>query len=586
MRDKSTALLLIEADPAESARISEALAAGPGGPFQVELATRLDAALIRLAEHEFNIVLLDLVMPDGQGIEAFEQVIKAAPRSLVLVLGSTGDEEAAHQAVLRGAEDFFVRDQAGFQWLPRALGYIMERKVGREALRLSEERFRDISDASPLGIFVSDAQGGCVYTNLAYQKISGLSFEQTLGTNWSMAIHPEDRQRIVVGWRDAVRGQEAFQSEVRFLRRDGSLVWTRLNAVAMRDGLTSRGRIQIVEDIGDRKLAEQVLQQAEEALFEEKERAQVTLNSIGDAVLTTNLSSNVTYLNGVAEVITGWPMAEALGRPLGEIFSVINSETREVADNPAQRAIAENQTVGLAADSLLVRRDGSELAIEDSSAPIHNRDGSVAGAVIVFHDVSESREMARKMAHLAQHDFLTGLPNRLLLAERLSQAIGQARRHKKQVGLLFIDLDDFKNINDSLGHAMGDELLCSIANRLSSCIRTTDTVCRHGGDEFVILLAEIEQQQDAAQIAKKLLASAASPHLIGGQGVHVTLSIGISVYPDDGDSAERTMQNADMAMYCAKANGRNNYQFYTSEMRCQKVQALLASHDGAPRFEA
>ncbi|MDP1927841.1 MAG: EAL domain-containing protein, partial [Thiobacillus sp.] len=219
--------------------------------------------------------------------------------------------------------------------------------------------------------------------------------------------------------------------------------------------------------------------------------------------------------------------------------------------------------------------DGSESPIEDSAAPIHNRDGQVIGAVIVFHDVSESRAMALEMAHLAQHDFLTSLPNRLLLTERFAHAIKMAQRNRKQVGLMFIDLDNFKHINDSLGHAVGDQLLQSVANRLVECVRTTDTVCRQGGDEFVILLAEISQPQDAAQVAASLQAALDIPHLIDGNELHISLSVGISIFPDDGTRVDTLMQNADTAMYHAKASGRNNFQFFKAEMNTRAVQRQM-----------
>lgn len=195
--------------------------------------------------------------------------------------------------------------------------------------------------------------------------------------------------------------------------------------------------------------------------------------------------------------------------------------------------------------------------------------------MIVFHDVSESRAMALEMAHLAQHDFLTSLPNRLLLTERFSHAIGMAQRNRKQVGLMFLDLDNFKHINDSLGHAIGDQLLQSVANRLVGCARTTDTVCRQGGDEFVILLAEISQPQDAAHVAATLRAALDIPHLIDGHELHISLSVGISIFPDDGTDVDTLMQNADTAMYHAKASGRNNYQFFKADMNTRAVRRLL-----------
>ncbi len=574
----ATRVLLVEDDSADAKLIQEALVGSAEPAYQVEWVTQLREALLRLSKAAIDVVLLDLTLPDGLGIAVFDQIFEAAPRALILVLSGASDDELARQAVQRGAHDYFAKGHIDARWLPHALRYVMERKASQDALRDSEERFRAMSDASPLGIFVSDAGGDCIYTNAAYHKISGLNFEQALGTSWSMAIHPDDRQRIVVEWRDAVRGQEPFEAEVRFMREDGSIVWTRLNAVTMRDGLTSRGRVQTVEDITGRKAADRELALAQEALFEEKERAQVTLNSIGDAVLCTDTSGKVTYLNPVAETMTGWATAGALGRPLGEVFRIIDGVTRQPADDPGQRAIAENKVVGLAMDSVLIRCDGVEFAIEDSSAPIHNRDGRVSGAVIVFHDVSEARAMAQKMSHLARHDYLTALPNRLLLTERLSWSIAHAQRHHKQAALLFIDLDSFKDINDTRGHEIGDRLLQSVAARLLECVRSTDSVCRQGGDEFVILLAEIERRQDAAQVAEKLLAALLAPHRIEGHDLHATLSIGISIYPDDGLIADALMQKADTAMYCAKAKGRNNYQFFTAEMNSVAANSVGVAH--------
>ena len=574
-----TLVLLVEDDDVDAQLIQRALVGAQGGAFQVERVVRLVDALDRLNKSDIEVILVDLTLPDSQGLEVFDRVCVAAPNALIIILSAASDEATANQAVQRGAQDYLIKSHLDAHWLPRALRYLIEQKAARHALQASEARFRAMSDASPLGIFVADAQGECVYTNAAYQKISGLRFEQTLGSNWSMAIHPEDRERVLTEWRIAARGQMPFQTEFRFLQGDNSIVWTRVNSATMREGAKSFGLVQTVEDISDRKISESVLRAAEVALFEEKERAQVTLNSIGDAVLTTDLSGNVTYLNLVAEAMTGWSRESANGRPLAEVFRIIDGTTHAVAANPAQRAIRENQTVGLAADCVLVRRDGFESAIEDSAAPIHNREGQVVGAVLVFHDVSESRAVALRMAHLAQHDFLTGLPNRVLLTERCSQAIGQANRHQKQVALLFLDLDFFKRINDSLGHAVGDQLLQSVADRLVACVRVTDTVCRQGGDEFVILLAEIEQPLDATLVAEKLLDTFALPHLIDGHELHVTLSIGISIYPDDGNSVDSVMQNADIAMFHAKANGRNKYQSFRADMNTSAVRRLAIENN-------
>jgi diguanylate cyclase (GGDEF)-like protein/PAS domain S-box-containing protein len=311
---------------------------------------------------------------------------------------------------------------------------------------------------------------------------------------------------------------------------------------------------------------------ARKELFIEKERAQVTLNSIGDAVLSTDISGNVTYLNVVAEQMTGWSKEEALGRPLSTVFQIVDGVTHRPVPNPAELAIRLDKPVGLSANCILVRQDGCESAIEDSTAPIHERDGQITGAVIVFHDVSMARTLVLEMSHLAQHDSLTDLPNRFLLKDRLTQAISMARRNNHQLAVLFLDLDGFKHINDSLGHAIGDRLLQSVSSRLSASVRKSDTVSRQGGDEFVILLSEVTHAADAATSAAKIITEIAKEHSIGEHRLRVTASIGVSTYPDSGEDAETLMKNADTAMYHAKESGRNTCQFFRADMTLRAVE--------------
>ncbi|HVC10870.1 MAG TPA: diguanylate cyclase [Burkholderiales bacterium] len=316
---------------------------------------------------------------------------------------------------------------------------------------------------------------------------------------------------------------------------------------------------------------------AEDTLFLERERAQVTLDSIGDAVLSTDVAGDVTYLNSVAEKMTGWSRENARGHPLGEVCRIVDAETHEPsAHNPMMLAIEQNKPVGLAANSVLVRRDGFETAIEDSAAPIHGRDGGVIGAVMVFHDVTASRAVRTKMSHLALHDFLTDLPNTVLLNDRITQAIALARRHDKELAVLFMDLDHFKHINDSLGHAAGDLLLQSVAQRLRACVRSSDAVGRRGGDEFVVLLYEITRAEHAARSAAQIITAVSAAHQVAGHELVVTASIGISIYPLDGADAESLLKCADAAMYQAKQSGRNQYRFFREEMNSStRVAALV-----------
>ena len=306
-----------------------------------------------------------------------------------------------------------------------------------------------------------------------------------------------------------------------------------------------------------------------ETLFEERERAQVTLNSIGDGVMSIDIWGHVTYLNAVAESMTGWSRIEAAGRRLEEVFRVVDATSREAVENPMLLAIRQNKTVSLTSSCALVRRDGGETAIEDSAAPIHDRRGHVTGAVMVFHDVSAARALSARMAYLAHHDSLTDLPNRTLLKDRLTQSLSLAQRHRQKMAVLYVDVDRFKHVNDSLGHSIGDRMLQSVAQRLLACVRNSDTVSRHGGDEFVVLLADVTHAQDAVVSVDKILLALSTPHRVEQHDLSITASIGIAIYPDDGADADTLMKHADFAMLHAKDNGRNSYQFFKPEMNAR-----------------
>lgn len=307
----------------------------------------------------------------------------------------------------------------------------------------------------------------------------------------------------------------------------------------------------------------------------EENSAQIALNSISDAVFYTDILGNINYLNSAAEKLTGWTSKAAYGRPSSQVFNIINGTTHEPSHNPVLAVLESDKPTGLAADTVLIKRDGTEVSIEDSCSPIHNEQGQLTGVVVVFHDVSASKAMSMKMAHLAQHDFLTNLPNRVLLNDRIAQAIASANRNDNKVALLFLDLDNFKHINDSLGHATGDKLLQAVSKRLSDCVRNADTVSRQGGDEFILLLADIKHEQDAALSAQKILDELKLPYLINKCNLHISTSIGISVYPNDGLDAETLIKSADTAMYYAKDKGRANYQFFKTEMNTRVVQRLM-----------
>jgi diguanylate cyclase (GGDEF)-like protein/PAS domain S-box-containing protein len=329
--------------------------------------------------------------------------------------------------------------------------------------------------------------------------------------------------------------------------------------------IETRGLVRSLRYAIERKIME-------DALYAEKERAQVTLNCIGDAVVCTNIAGEITFLNPVAEKITGWSLLEAAGRPMAEVFRTLNPTSTESTETTAEVATLQIRSAHLPPSCILIRRDGLEIPIEESIAAIHDTEGRATGAVIVFRDVSVAQAMAQQMTHSAKHDYLTGLPNRMLLNDRIGQAIAAARRHAKQVAVLFLDLDGFKHINDSLGHTIGDQLLQSVAERLVGCVRGADTVSRQGGDEFVVLLSELVQSEDAAIMAGRILRSVAESHSVDQHDLHITTSIGVSVYPHDGTTAESLIRNADTAMYQAKENGRQSFQFFMPAMNAQAVE--------------
>lgn len=300
----------------------------------------------------------------------------------------------------------------------------------------------------------------------------------------------------------------------------------------------------------------------EESLFQSKERAEVTLQSIGDAVITTDAQGVVDYLNPVAEALTGWGIAEARGQPLDVVFPIFNEDTRTIVENPVARCLREGVIIGLANHTVLITRDGREISIEDSAAPIRDRSGEIRGVVMVFHDVTQSREMAHKLSWQAAHDALTGLVNRREFENRLQHALAASHAEGQQHALLYIDLDQFKIVNDTCGHVAGDELLRQLAAQLQRQMRTSDTLARLGGDEFGILLEHCPLEQ-ALRVAEGLRAATRDFRLVWeNKTFEVSVSMGIVAITRESGTLPQVLSAADMACYVAKERGRNRVHVY------------------------
>ncbi len=330
----------------------------------------------------------------------------------------------------------------------------------------------------------------------------------------------------------------------------------------------------------ERMAMERSLNRIEAVLQTERQRFMAALSSVSDGILSIDGTGKVTHMNLIAEKLTGWSLQEAEGKPLDEVFRVVDGITRQALPFPLDEVTHGNKIRHFDTHSMLLTRSDEEISIEDIVTPIRDSHGKLVAAVLAFRPMGEDVQSLDnlKMAHMAQHDALTGLPNRTLMQDRLSQAITLSHRRRRKAAFLYMDMDHFKNINDTLGHQIGDKLLQTVAERLKSCVRQSDTVCRLGGDEFVVLLSEIEQAQDAALCAEKMLKVLSAPILIEDHQLYITMSIGISICPDDGDHAETLIKNADTAMYHAKSGGRAGFQFFKQSMNDHLAQRKVLAN--------
>jgi diguanylate cyclase (GGDEF)-like protein/PAS domain S-box-containing protein len=435
-------------------------------------------------------------------------------------------------------------------------GIAIERRGAEDALRNSEMKFRGLFESMMEGVYQTSRDGRILVANPAFVNLMGYDSAEELYQvpAGSLYWYPGDRETFA----RRVESEGELRNEEYILRRkDGSMLVVMDSSRVVRD---AHGRVTgyegTITDITERK-------RAETAVFQAKERAQVTLQSIGDAVITTDSEGRIDYMNPVAESLTGWENREAQGQRIGEVLTVVDESSRESTESPVMRCLREGQVLGLSEHTVLVNRRGQELAIQDSAAPIRDRAGNLIGAVMVFHDVSKERRLHRALHYQASHDALTGLINRREFENRLTAAVENARadagaRH----ALLYLDLDQFKLVNDTCGHPAGDQLLKQITGVLQSRVRSRDTLARLGGDEFGILLQSCSLEQ-ALRIAESLRQAIRDFRFIWQDGVlELGVSIGIVEITNDTPTVASVMSAADVACYSAKDLGRNRVQLY------------------------
>jgi diguanylate cyclase (GGDEF)-like protein/PAS domain S-box-containing protein len=300
--------------------------------------------------------------------------------------------------------------------------------------------------------------------------------------------------------------------------------------------------------------------QIERKLQEEKQRLMAIVNSMGCGVVVTYTNGCIQMMNPVAEALSGWKQEEAFGKKLAEVLSLVDKDTGELLENLATEVMEKGAVLHLPENCTLITKDGKEISVGDSIAPIRDDDGNITGTVLVFQDITQRKQIEAQLLRNAFYDSLTALPNRVLFLDRLRQAIERSkRRNDYQFGVLFLDLDGFKGINDRFGHGIGDDFLVAIAQRLESCLRSGDTVARFGGDEFAVLLEDIKDVSDATNVAKRIQDTLKEALNLNGREIFTTASIGIALSGSVDDEPESLLRNADTAMYRAKQQGKARY---------------------------
>jgi diguanylate cyclase (GGDEF)-like protein/PAS domain S-box-containing protein len=561
MPSQQISILMVEDNPGDARLVQELLLESSwAGRFAVTWVDRLGLAFDKVANNSFQVVLLDLSLPDSHGLDTLTRMRAKAPSLPIVVLTGLDDEDLALRAMQGGAQDYLVKGRGDGDLIRRAIRYSIERHRAEEALRQSQARFQAIYENTSLGISTIDPGSRLIDANPAVCAILGYSQEELRGTSILDITHPDDRDGTQSMMAGLMRGQYGhYTLEKRFQKRTGEIIWGRVNVSLVR-GIEGEPlfSVALIEDITNRREMEDRLRLA----------AQV-LENTSEGIFVTNAEREIILVNPAFTDLTGFDSAEVVGHKP----SILSSGRHDAAFY--ERINATLVEVGKWQGEIWNRRKSGELFAEWLNiSVVRNQNDDITNYVAVFSDITSRKQTEERLNYQANHDPLTTLPNRTLFYERLSRALARAHRNRLTVGLLFLDLDHFKEVNDSCGHLIGDMLLQTVAERLTGCTRQGDTVARLAGDEFTIILEDIADFRDAAVVAQKILRQLAEPFHLNGYRLHVTTSIGISLYPADGEDIQTLLRNADAAMYRAKKQGKNNYQFHSESLNAQAFERL------------
>lgn len=434
---------------------------------------------------------------------------------------------------------------------------ITARKRVEAALSQSEQNFRALIEDANIGVLVHYA-GKHVFGNARLLEMLGYTQAEFYGTGMEDIVHPDEYPKVLARFEARRAGEKVPNVYETILRaRDGRSVPVELTSTQTHWEGKGAGLV-FLQDISEREHA-----------VEEMHKLSSAVEQTADAVMITSPEGVIEYVNSAFESTTGYTRDEVIGQKP----SFLKSDRHEAE---FYRRLWETILAGQVYSDVFVnrRKDGSIYYEEKTITPLKDSSGRITNFVSTGKDVTERTQIQERLQYLAQHDVLTQLPNRMLLFDQLKRALVRARRHNRLVGVLFIDLDRFKNINDSLGHEAGDHLLQQLSERLRVCVRDDDTVARFGGDEFVILLDDVAQQSDVGDMAQKVLDELVQPFNIDGRQFYITASIGVSLFPSDGDDSSTLLKHADVAMYRAKDLGKNVYQFYSADMSARAFERL------------
>jgi len=555
-------VLVVEDNPGDARLVAIYLEEESGRAFRVVHVDHLKDALAVLASQHIDVALLDLSLPDSFGLETLARLRAAQPLVPVVVLTGTDNEALALDSLRQGAQDYLVKGVSDGDAVRRSIRYAIERARVDQELRTSEAQFRAVFANAGVGVILLSREGRYVEANRAFAGMLGYSEAELKGIHFEDVTFPEDAAKSTGAFRELVEGvRDSYQAEKRYVAKDGRVVWGRITVTAVRDEATSdlRYAVGVVEDVTERKRLEDHLRMAA-TVFE----------NTGDGLFITDSDCRIIHVNRAFTAITGYQPDEVLGQT-----PRVLSSGRHGADFYS-RMWQALETAGRWQGEIWDRRQTGEMFVGwQSIAVVRNPDGGVTNYVAVISDITSRKQVEERLSYAANHDPLTRLPNRTLFHERLSRALARAQRNQDVVALLFIDLDHFKQVNDTQGHLAGDMLLQQVAERLSSSIRLGDTVARLAGDEFTVLLEEIQDPRDAAIVAHKIVRMLGEPFDLNGATASISSSVGVAVYPADAGDAETLIKLADAAMYRAKHLGRNGCQFHSEAVNAQAFERLV-----------